>query len=147
MPAAFVSDKYGGQVFFGLLKSSNNRNAFGVEWDSDWQDAWSVSPWYGRYFGRFLTVFIGGDLNEDEKLGVAGVRYVMPLYIETELREDDNGDFRIAAVSKIQLMPRLSFTWNINTGEEWRYGLEWRSTKMFSISVSVRGMARCKEAM
>ncbi len=124
------------QMNSGEIKSANNRNEFGLEWDSDWKDAWSVSPWYGRYLGRFLTVFIGGDLDEKEKLGVAGLRYTLPLYIKTELRVDDNGDFRLAAASEIQLMPRLFFSWNADTDDEWRYGLEWRLTKMFSITAS-----------
>ena len=117
----------------GELKAANNRNEFGLEWDSDWKDAWEVSPWYGRYFGRFLTLFIGGDFDDEEKLGVAGVRYVLPLYIEAELRVDDNGDFRLAAASEVQILPRLSFTWSADTDDNWRYSLEWRLGKGLSL--------------
>ncbi len=120
----------------GRLTASNTRNEFGVEWDSDWESAYDISPWYGRYVSRFLTVFIGGEFNEDEKLGVAGIRYVLPLYIETELRVDDNGDFRLAGAGEIQLLPRLSLAWTANTDDEWRYGLEWRISKTFSITAS-----------
>ena len=120
----------------GHLISANNRNEIGVEWDSDWHDAWEISPWYGRRMGRFLTLFIGGDFDEEEELGVAGIRYVLPLYIETELRIDDNGDFRASAGSELELLPRLSLSWSVNIDDQWRYGVEWRISKRLSVTAS-----------
>ena len=149
-PALAAAQKSGGEVsdsrfFFwgeasalsqmneGELMLSNSRNALAIEWDNDWEENYEIEPSYQRYLSRFLSIYVGGDFDEDEDLGVIGLRYVLPLYLESELRVDSNGDFRLQVGSDLQLWPRLFFEWFVNTDEEWRYGLEWVISKQLSL--------------
>ncbi|MEN8190461.1 MAG: multicopper oxidase domain-containing protein [Thermodesulfobacteriota bacterium] len=121
------------QMNEGELMLANSHNALAVEWKNDWQENYEIEPSYQRYLSRFLSVYIGGDLDEEEELGVFGVRYILPLYLESELRVDSNGDFRLQLGSEIQLLPRLFLEWYVNTDDEWHYGLEWVISKQVSL--------------
>jgi len=117
----------------GLLLLSNTRHGFGVKWDSDWENRYEMLADYERYISRFLSIFLGGDFSDEEKLGVIGIRYVLPFYIESELRLDNNGDVRLEVGSEAQLLSRLFFKWFVNTDTEWQYGLEWLLNKRISV--------------
>ncbi|MCB2181281.1 MAG: multicopper oxidase domain-containing protein [Desulfobulbaceae bacterium] len=120
----------------GELLVSNTRNGLGLEWNSDWQGDFDAEPYYTRYLSRFLSVFAGGEFSkEDDELetrGTLGVRYVLPLYIESEVRYDTENDWRLTFGSELQLFPRLFFHWSANTDDEWSYSLEWMLTKQVS---------------
>ncbi len=149
-PALEVAKKNGGEMsdskfFFwgeasaltqmneGELMLSNSHNSLAIEWKNDWQENYEIEPSYQRYLSRFLSIYVGGDFDEDEDLGVIGMRYILPLYLESELRVDNNGDLRLQVGSEIQLMDRLFFEWYVNTDEEWQYGLEWVISKQISL--------------
>ncbi len=120
----------------GELLVSNTRNGLGLEWDSDWQGEYEAVPYYTRYLSRFLAVFVGGEFTEedDEKdtLATVGLRYVLPFYIESEVRYDSENDWRLEFGSEIQLFPHLFFHWSANTDDEWSYSLEWMVSKQVS---------------
>lgn len=59
--------------------------------------------------------------------------YVLPFYIESELRLDNNGDVRLEVGSEVQLLSRLFSKWFVNTDTEWQYGLEWLLNKQISV--------------
>jgi FtsP/CotA-like multicopper oxidase with cupredoxin domain len=125
----------------GELLFSNTRNSLGVDWDSGWEGSYEIVPAYRRYMGRFLSAFAGADISRDEEgerneLGIIGFSYVLPFYIEGELRYDSDNDWRIELGSEIQLLPRLFLNWTANTDEEWRYGLEWVVNKQLSVTVN-----------
>ena len=125
----------------GSILFSNTRNGVGVEWDSDWEGAYEIGPYYERVLSRLLSVFVGGEFSDEEgeeaeELGLIGVRYILPFYIESELRLDTEGDLRFEAGSEVQLLPRLFFHWFVNTDDEWRYGMELILTKNISLTAN-----------
>ena len=65
----------------------------------------SRTPSAQAHFTFIAAVLEGGDFSDDESLGVLGVRYVLPFYLESELRLDNDGKFRLEIGSEIQLMP------------------------------------------
>ena len=124
----------------GELLVSNTRNGLGMEWDSDWEGDFEATPYYTRYLSRLLAVFVGGEFTEEDgekdTLGTVGVRYILPFYIESEVRYDTENDWRLEVGSEIQLFPRLFFLWTANTDDEWRYGLEWIVSKQISVTAN-----------
>jgi FtsP/CotA-like multicopper oxidase with cupredoxin domain len=89
----------------GFLTLSNTRNIFTAEWEVGWQkvddtESEAILTW-DRYFNRFFTAFIGADLlgegdDLDEARAVAGIRYLLPLNIESRLWVDSDGGARIS---------------------------------------------------
>ncbi len=66
-------------------------------------------------------------------MGVTGIRYVLPLFIEADLRIDTDGDVELDLSSELQLTSRLFFHWEVNTDEEYQFGLEYILSKQFSV--------------
>ncbi len=114
------------------LLASNTRNGLEISYDWDWHDAYEIEPYYVRYVTRLFHAYIGGDFSDDEDLGVLGIRYILPFYLECDLRIDHTGDLRLQVGSEIQVLPRLFFHWFINTDGEWRYACEYMISKRFS---------------
>ncbi|HIE56074.1 MAG TPA: copper oxidase, partial [Chromatiaceae bacterium] len=117
----------------GTLMASNTRNSLSLEWDWDWHDAYEIEPLYIRYIDRFLQLYVGGDFSDEEDLGVLGLRYLLPLYVWTDLRIDHKGDFRLQLETEVHIFPRMFLHGFINTDKEWQYGLEYVVTKWLSI--------------
>lgn len=100
----------------GFLRLSNTRNIFTAEWEAGWQKAdaldWEGTLTWDRYINRFLSVFAGADLlgtgdAVDDVRGVLGLRYLLPLNIETRAWVDSSGGARIALDKVFQLTPRI----------------------------------------
>ncbi len=116
----------------GNVLISNTRNGFELKWDWDWNDAYEIEPAYVRYVNRLFQAYAGGDFSDEESRGVLGVRYLLPFYLESDLRVNDEGHLRLELGSHIQVFPRLFFQWFANTDGQRRYGLEYLVTKGFS---------------
>jgi FtsP/CotA-like multicopper oxidase with cupredoxin domain len=101
----------------GFLTLSNTRNIFTAEWEAGWQlvddtESEAILTW-DRYFNRFFTAFIGADLlgegdDLDEARAVAGIRYLLPLNIESRLWVDSDGGARISLGKEFELTPRIA---------------------------------------
>ncbi len=100
----------------GFLRLSNTRNIFTAQWEAGWQkvDAfdWEGTLTWDRYINRFLSVYIGADLlgtgnAVDDARGVFGLRYLLPLNIETYAWVDSAGGARVALDKSFQLTPRI----------------------------------------
>jgi hypothetical protein len=61
---------------------------------------------------------------------------VLPLYIESDLRIDTEGDVRLELGSSIALFSRLELVWMVDTDEEWEVGAEYVLSKHLSIAGS-----------
>jgi FtsP/CotA-like multicopper oxidase with cupredoxin domain len=116
----------------GNILISNIRNGLELNWDWDWSHAYEIKPAYVRYVNRLFQVYGGGDFSDEESRGVLGVRYLLPFYVESDLRVNDEGHLRLELWSHIQVFPRLFFRWSANTDGQRRYGLEYLITKRFS---------------
>ena len=100
----------------GALSLSNTRNTLMAEWEVGWQDVddteWEVTITWDRYINRFFSVFAGVDRfheeEEDETRGVLGLRYLLPLNIESRFWVDTDGGARINLEKEFMLTPRWS---------------------------------------
>ena len=116
---------------------SNTRNAIELGVDYDYKDEYEIDVAYERSINRFFDVFVGGDFQGDElkneSLAVLGIRYVLPMLIDSEIRLDSKGNARLELSSDLQLTNRTKFDWLVNTDDEYHLGLEYESTKKVSL--------------
>lgn len=124
--------------------------------ETDYDGNFESETKLGRYFGKlqYLKLFIGFDIRQLEgihehedivmeeevlKRTVAtfGVQYLLPMFIQTDLRIDHTGHVRFQ-VSRhdLALTSRLRFEGMWNTDEEYELGLRYIVTKRFSVSGS-----------
>lgn len=108
---------------------SNNRNALVSGGDHDWRtNSFEIDLDYERYLSDWLRVFAGVDAGNEEFLRrvrsegdpqnapdgtrrilrpVAGIRYVLPLMIDSEIKVDTRGNVRFQLSGQQPLFPRL----------------------------------------
>lgn len=138
------------------LTLSNTRNQFNLDADGDWNGNFETDVDYERYFGAngYFRAFAGatvegqqvpvvvdgmptGSMIENvEVRPVVGVRYLLPFFINSELRIDNQAKVRLQLDGETLLLPRLSFEWLYNTNNEWRLGLNGIVSKNFSITAN-----------
>ncbi len=129
----------------GFLTFSNTRNIISAEWEAGWQRVddteWEAVLTWDRYFNRFFTVFLGADLlgagDEIEDVrAIAGIRYLLPLNIESRLWADSEGGARFSIGKHFELTPQLSLFGEAeyDTHDFWegRAGLSYLVTRNFS---------------
>ena len=137
------------------LTLSNTRNQLNLEADGDWKGNFDVDTDYERYLGQngYFRVFAGATVDgkqvpviqnsepastkmeEDiEVRPLVGVRYLLPFFINSELRIDSKAKVRLQLNGETLLFPRLGFRWLVNTDKEWRAGLEGILTKNIVLS-------------
>ncbi len=110
----------------------------------------------GRLFGhrQFLEVFIGSDIRmlngqsamnmdskeymiENRKVATFGIQYLLPFFIQTELRIDNTGRVRFQVSRRdLALTSRLRLDAFWNTDNEYELGLHYIVTKRFSLSAN-----------
>ena len=125
----------------GGLWTGNTYNQFSLSYDYDWHDTYEVDIEYQRFVGRYLSLYAGAriegeDLGHEERLGVVGLRYLLPLNIEVEVDIDTNGHIRLELGSSLQLTDRLNFMWEWDTDNEYELSLDYEINKQFSIIAS-----------
>lgn len=116
--------------------------------------SYSSETHFGRYLDKqqFLMLYVGTDIrnltglvNTDEsnipnyivnrKVAVLGLEYMLPFFIQSELRIDDMGRIRFQLSRKdLALSSRLRFEGMINTDKEYEVGLRYILTKQISVS-------------
>ena len=111
------------------LNVSNNKNAIVAGGDHDWRtNRFEFDLDYERYFGDWFRVFAGIDGGNEEFLrrvrsedgtppvsgqriirAVAGIRYMLPFLIQSEVKLDTRGNVRFQLSGQQMLFPRLDF--------------------------------------
>lgn len=115
---------------YGSLVVTNTRNIITAEWEAGWQRIdsidWETIFTWDRYFNRFFTTLAGVHLrgfgnNVNDSQLVVGIRYLLPLNIETMLWLDSDGGGRINFNKSLVLVPRLRLSGEIqyDTHDEW----------------------------
>jgi len=130
----------------GFLTLSNTRNVLGASWEVGWKGVddteWEGIFTWDRYFNRFFTVFAGADLlgagdEVDETRGVFGIRYLLPLNVESSVWVDTDGGFRFTLDKELQLTPRLMLSGEAeyDTHDQWEghFGLSYTVNKYVSV--------------
>lgn len=77
--------------------------------DTEWE---GILTW-NRYINRFFTVFSGVDIlgaggENEETRGVFGLRYLLPLNLESRVWIDTEGGARFNLEKSFELTPRLA---------------------------------------
>ncbi|MDP1990448.1 MAG: multicopper oxidase domain-containing protein [Syntrophales bacterium] len=101
----------------GYLRLANTRNILTAEWEWGWQGVdkseWETFFTWDRYINRFFKVFAGVNLEGvrrelEENRAVFGIRYLLPLNLESRTWIDSDGGARIHLEKTFELTPRLA---------------------------------------
>lgn len=125
----------------GVAILSDSKNIFSTNWEVGWQEVagseYDIELAYDRYISRFLTVFFGGNFTSDFERGIFGVRYLLPLNFDSEIRIDTSGELRVTIGKQLQLTNRLGifgdFEYDTKSEFEWVAGARYILSKNLSI--------------
>jgi len=130
----------------GFMTISNTRNILTAEWEAGWQNVdnteWEKVFTWDRYINRFFTVFAGADLmgvndDIDDTRTLLGIRYLLPLNLESRTWIDSDGGARFNLEKSFELSPRLALIGEAqyDTHNTWEGGtsLSYMVSKDFSI--------------
>ncbi len=103
----------------GMLTLSDTRNSISAWWESGWENV-EETEWEGvlswdRHMNRFFSLFAGfhfeGEKDDlDKTREVLGLRYLLPLNIESMTWLDSDKGGRFGLEKEFALTPRLSLT-------------------------------------
>ncbi len=105
------------QMVQGALVYADTRHIFSTEWRAGWQRVddmgWEVTPAYDYYLNRFASVFAGVDLEGtgnrfDKHEGIFGLRYRLPLNVESRVWVDTASELQFAVNKHLELTPRFA---------------------------------------
>ena len=128
----------------GRAKAMTGREDFYVDWDIGYKDhyMYEVDTAWSHYFNQHFSSFLGYRWTNDmeaEDRAFAGFTYRLPLFFESTVTIDSEGDFRIGLGKELQLTDRWSIMsdveYDTNTEWEWQIGSEYRLSKMTSLSI------------
>ncbi len=100
----------------GMAVVANTRNIFSLEWEAGWRTVqgthWELVGSYDRYFNRFVSAFVGAhsegvDGEAEVTRAVAGLRYLLPLNLESLLWVDSDAGWRGAIEYELEITPRI----------------------------------------
>ncbi len=130
----------------GFLALADIRNILTAEWEVGWQEVdgteWETLFSWNRYINRFFTVFGGADLlgvdgDTEDSRGVFGIRYLLPLNLESRAWIDTDGGARFILAKSLELTPRLALFGDAqyDTHDRWesRVGLSYMVHKNFTL--------------
>jgi len=130
----------------GAISITNSRWEFEAGWEVGWQSV-DTNEWEGLvtidyHVNRFTSFFAGSDfLGEDssseETRGVLGIRYLLPLNLETATWLDTDGGARFMLEREFELTPRIGLHGEVeyDTHDQWegKVSLSYLIKKEFSI--------------
>ncbi len=130
----------------GFVTLSNTRNILTAEWEAGWQvvdsTEWEGIVTWDRSINRFFTVFAGADFlgardETEDTRAVVGIRYLLPLNVESRTWIDSEGGARFNLGKTLELTPRLALFGEAqyDTHDRWEglAGLSYMVTKDFSL--------------
>ncbi len=152
--SAFVGAQSNG--IFPRLRAVTRSYVFNVTGQADYRGDFETEARFGRLFGhmQFLEAYVGADIRrlnrlhnftpssrdyriENRSVTTLGVRYLLPMFIQTDLRVDDTGHFRFQiSRSDLDLTARLRLDAMWNTDREYDVGMQYIVTKLFSLSAN-----------
>lgn len=134
------------QMVQGKVVYANTRHIFSAEWQAGWQkvdDAeWEATPTYDYYINRFFRIFGGVDFagsgdHLDKHEAVFGLRYLLPLSVESRFWMDTAGECQLAIAKHLDFTPRLMVfsEAEYDTADKWevRAGVTYLISKHFSL--------------
>lgn len=127
------------QMTEGRVVAADTRNNIIAEWEAGWDEDYEAVLTYERYFNRFFSALTGGVLTDGERKDrwIIGIRYLLPLLVESRFWLDSEGDIRLTLDKELQLTDRLvafgEYQYDTESKEEWAAGAGWILNKRLSI--------------
>ena len=132
---------------FGFVNLSGNKSILGATYRVSYKNQYEFQPDYQRFLDKrqFLSAFIGADIRNtfqvveegrsmDRKVGVFGLRYLLPMFLLTELRLDHKGEVRFQlSRNDIPITRRLRLSLSANTDKEFNVDFDYSIAKRFYI--------------
>ncbi|RYE35272.1 MAG: copper oxidase [Sphingobacteriaceae bacterium] len=146
-PFFWASTMIQSQANYGYANVSNVRYSLNSDWRFSYDGRYEVTPRLERYLDSrfFLSAYIGGEF-KNENIGHAfykndqqhvfiGLRYLLPLFIQTDVRISPKGNARLEiGRMDIPLANRVRFGGTWNTDEEYRLNATYIFGKNLGIS-------------
>ena len=126
----------------GMLKTSNTRNSIEFEYDYNYKKEYDAELIYASSITRFLDIYAGGNFEREDKdekaenTAIVGIRYVLPMLIESNLRINSKDKVRLALGSDLQLTERTKFGWSYNTNKEYRFNFAYEINKKILLAAT-----------
>lgn len=136
----------------GYLSYSNRKNWLQLDGDYGWSDHLNeLEGTYERFITKYLRPYVGVvTSNKEEYLnyfknhdkaiplqdmrGVIGVRYLLPFFLNADLRIDNRGHVRFTLSGETWLFPRIWLNYSANTDKEFDVNLEGRISQYISVT-------------
>lgn len=114
----------------GGFTLTSSRLELAAGWEAGWQEVekteWEAVSTIDYHVNRFTSVFTGVDVfgegsGSKEVRGVAGLRYLLPLNVESSAWLDTDGGGRVMLHKELELTPRLALEGEVeyDTHEQW----------------------------
>ena len=142
--------KIASDAVFGFANFVGNKGILGSTYRVSYKNKYEFQPDYQRFLDKnqYLSAFIGADIRNtfqvvengksvDRKVGVVGVRYLLPMFLQAELRLDHKGEVRFQLIrSDIPITRRLRLSLQANTDKEFNIDFDHNIGKRFYIHAS-----------
>ncbi len=142
--------KIASDAVFGNINVVGNRGILGSTYRVSYKNQYEFQPDYQRFLDKqqFLSAYIGADIrntfqiteggaSKDRKVAVAGVRYLLPMFLLSELRVDHLGNVRFQLTrNDIPITRRLRLSLSANTDKEFNIDFDHNIGKRFYIHAS-----------
>lgn len=131
----------------GYIRIFNAENALATEYRYGYSDKiWEVKPYYEHRFSRFLSAYAGANLEREgagegtEKRAAAGIKYLLPMFIESDLGIYSGKEVRLEINSGFDLTSRTDFEWEWETDFNGNYRYQFEVSWEFTKKLRVLGM-------
>nr|WP_294899584.1 multicopper oxidase domain-containing protein [uncultured Pedobacter sp.] len=146
-PFFWASTAIQSQANYGMANVSNVRYSFNADWRFSYDGRYEVTPRLERYLDNrfYFSGYIGAEFKNDTKGGAflrddkqnafLGLRYLLPLFIQTDVRISQNGKARFEiGRSDIPVSNRIRLGGSWNTDKEYRINTTYILGKNLGIS-------------
>ena len=127
------------------LTLTNTRHTLAAHWqapyNSDGEDSYEATLTLDYHINRFASLFIGADSSEEQSTrAVGGIRYLLPMNIESSVWIDSDAEVRLTTEYELQLTDRLAayVEAEYDTDAEWESTVGATYTIDRNISISVQ---------
>jgi CopA family copper-resistance protein len=137
------------QTSIGSIFISNTRYEFNANYRFSYDGRYEIDPRFQRYLdnNQYLAAYMGGNFEQTEKgrlfsrkgdnSAVVGLRYLLPLFVQTDARISSKGQFRLTVSREdIPISTRLYMGASYNTDNEFQVDTRYILTKSFAVSAS-----------
>jgi len=148
-PFFWASTAIQSQANYGMFNVSNVRYSLKSDWRFSYDGRYEITPRLERYLDNrfYLSGYLGAEFKNDKKGGAfvngdkqnvfIGLRYLLPLFIQTDVRVSPKGDVRFEiGRSDIPVSSHIRLGGSWNTDKEYRINTTYILGKNLGISAN-----------